>query len=65
MAEVEQTLEEELEAAIETRQEFRDLLKSPAWDRLVKIVEHAGAGFFLEVEQFFEVSGVGLPFAGD
>ena len=43
MAEVEQTLEEELEAAIETRQEFRDLLKSPAWDRLVKIVEQQAA----------------------
>jgi hypothetical protein len=35
--EVEPTPEEELTAAIETRQEFRDLLKSPAWDRLVKI----------------------------
>jgi hypothetical protein len=39
MEEVEQTQEEELTAATEVRQEFRALLKSPAWARLVKVIE--------------------------
>ena len=33
------TPEGELTEATEVRQEFRDLLKSPAWVRLVKIIE--------------------------
>ena len=47
--EVDQTPEEELQAAIETRQEFRDLLKVPAWDRLVRIAEEQARGRVADV----------------